>query len=393
MGRVREDLDFMRVCEESDFGRASRLSFSSLSKREESERPCMSVARAASESGPGALVGRRPSCRYGHFCYRQNADHWKQYSHPGDEDHEDEPAQGHRVDVSGTTVAAVTTPFAAQLTEVAFPDRRPRCRFGHQCYRKNPDHWKEYSHPGDEDHDEPAQARRGDMGGAAVTTIAPDVAQVPEDGFPDRWPHCTFGRQRNRNIPESWEEYCHPGDEDDDGPFPENYEEAQGSALVATAPENAHAPEAGVPERWPRCGLGQRCYRKNLDHGTQLGRQGDARDDAACEDREDLECAAAAVCSSGGRGRSCSRQAAEEGQVCSRELEMAIRASVVDSAPHHASASVVQSQAAPAHQPDGKLESRPEASSFPEVGEGGVEAPGDTSDEEDDGWVVVEWLS
>eukprot|EP00438_Fugacium_kawagutii_P011146 Skav200227 [mRNA] locus=scaffold2352:115543:120910:+ [translate_table: standard] len=38
------------------------------------------------------------------------------------------------------------------------PEARPPCKFGAECYRKNPDHKRQFSHPGDPDHpDTPAE--------------------------------------------------------------------------------------------------------------------------------------------------------------------------------------------------------------------------------------------
>lgn len=36
----------------------------------------------------------------------------------------------------------------SQSVEKVQGDKRPVCRYGSECYRKNPDHLKEYSHPG-----------------------------------------------------------------------------------------------------------------------------------------------------------------------------------------------------------------------------------------------------
>lgn len=33
--------------------------------------------------------------------------------------------------------------------------KRPACKYGANCYRKNPQHKKEYSHPGDSDYPKP----------------------------------------------------------------------------------------------------------------------------------------------------------------------------------------------------------------------------------------------
>merc|ERR1719189_2773676 len=105
----------------------------------------MSAVAGASDSGLGTS-GKRASCRYGQLCYRKNPDHWKQCSHPGDEDY-DEPG-GLCEDVTSTPVAA-SVPKSAVAQRAGLADRRPRCRYGRQCYRKNPTHLSQYSHPRD----------------------------------------------------------------------------------------------------------------------------------------------------------------------------------------------------------------------------------------------------
>ncbi|XP_061736709.1 aprataxin and PNK-like factor isoform X2 [Nerophis ophidion] len=87
---------------------------------------------------------RRSPCPYGKDCYRKNPLHFRESSHPGDSDYEEEE----------------------QWEE---EEERPQCPYGADCYRKNPLHRKEYTH-----------ARR-----AARSTRAPPRRMPDEDESED----------------------------------------------------------------------------------------------------------------------------------------------------------------------------------------------------------------
>lgn len=65
----------------------------------------------------------RPCCRYGIKCYRRNALHREQESHPGDADY---------------TIPDYPPP----------PKGTPQCPYGRGCYRRNPAHFQQFSHSG-----------------------------------------------------------------------------------------------------------------------------------------------------------------------------------------------------------------------------------------------------
>jgi len=67
----------------------------------------------------GKKKATRPACEYGASCYRKNPVHFKQKSHPGDDDHR-------------------------MNTEV--DDDRPECEYGLDCFRRNPIHKKNFKH-------------------------------------------------------------------------------------------------------------------------------------------------------------------------------------------------------------------------------------------------------
>lgn len=68
----------------------------------------------------------RPSCAYAKDgCIRKNPQHFQDEAHPGDADY-----------VEATESEAVDDN----------DDERPECEYGLDCYRKNPEHRKEYKH-------------------------------------------------------------------------------------------------------------------------------------------------------------------------------------------------------------------------------------------------------
>lgn len=62
---------------------------------------------------------RRDSCQYGRDCYRNNAAHFREFSHPGDSDYSSTDEDN---------------------------DDRLECEYGTRCYRKNAQHKKQFKH-------------------------------------------------------------------------------------------------------------------------------------------------------------------------------------------------------------------------------------------------------
>ncbi|XP_061888657.1 aprataxin and PNK-like factor isoform X1 [Entelurus aequoreus] len=96
-------------------------------------------------SGDKQSAKQRSPCPYGKDCYRKNPLHFRESSHPGDSDYEEEEQRE------------------------AEEEERPQCPYGADCYRKNPLHRKEYTH-----------ARR-----AARSTRAPPRRTADEDESED----------------------------------------------------------------------------------------------------------------------------------------------------------------------------------------------------------------
>lgn len=77
---------------------------------------------AAAEPVPPPKKKLRVHCRFGGSCYRKNPAHFRDESHPGDDDY-DQAADDEDED-----------------------DGRPECEYGVDCYRKNPSHKRNYKH-------------------------------------------------------------------------------------------------------------------------------------------------------------------------------------------------------------------------------------------------------
>lgn len=71
--------------------------------------------------------------------------------------------------------------------------RRPPCQFGVSCYRKNPVHRAENSHPGDSDYDDSKLSHDND---------------VDDESSEDR-PECPFGKSCYRQNPQHKREFKH----------------------------------------------------------------------------------------------------------------------------------------------------------------------------------------
>jgi len=72
----------------------------------------------------------RPSCLYGKIgCARKNPQHFREEAHPGDEDY---------IEIAQSS--------DNENEDKNDNDDRPECEYGLECYRKNPQHRKEYKH-------------------------------------------------------------------------------------------------------------------------------------------------------------------------------------------------------------------------------------------------------
>ena len=74
----------------------------------------------------------RKPCPYGAVCYRKNPVHFKEFSHPGDKDHQ-QTAEKDKATTAGPVGPTPGVPL-------------PPCKYGVHCYRTNLLHFAEYSH-------------------------------------------------------------------------------------------------------------------------------------------------------------------------------------------------------------------------------------------------------
>ena len=148
-----------------------------------------------------------PACKYGSACYRKNPNHFREYSHPTGAPPPPPvpnavPGAGWAMSVQpsppppepswvpivaadgrtyyhNTTTGAVTwdnpaVPVAAPPPPpgggggAVTPAAKPPCKYGSACYRKNPNHFHEYSHP----HGAGGAHGGGGGGGGAVAPAA-----------------------------------------------------------------------------------------------------------------------------------------------------------------------------------------------------------------------------
>lgn len=80
------------------------------------------VKQEPADSSNAKPIATRSSCDHGIRCFRQNAEHRRDYAHPGDNDYR-------RPDFPPAVPGA------------------PRCPYWAACYRRNPDHFRMFEHP------------------------------------------------------------------------------------------------------------------------------------------------------------------------------------------------------------------------------------------------------
>ncbi|CAL1278329.1 unnamed protein product [Larinioides sclopetarius] len=75
----------------------------------------------------------RIPCMYGKKCYRRNQNHIEQFSHPGDSDYASEPETSQKNDSAAVSEGEDSSP-------------KKECPYGENCFRKNPQHKKDFKH-------------------------------------------------------------------------------------------------------------------------------------------------------------------------------------------------------------------------------------------------------
>jgi hypothetical protein len=162
------------------------LSITPKSKKSPATSPAKKNDTSANKSNGAANIGIKGNtglvpCKYGAGCYQKNPAHFKQYSHPhinnnnvnNDEYNEDEKADLDQVaDVKGNDNLSEDDQVVNNKKEDKMEveedgddnhndndeedktdqddeesELPPPCKYGANCYRKNPEHLKEFSHP------------------------------------------------------------------------------------------------------------------------------------------------------------------------------------------------------------------------------------------------------
>src|SRR5690348_8041502 len=81
----------------------------------------------------------KPVCSYGSKCYRKNAQHFEEYDHPSDDQEGQVPTKEETEETDNNNQTPVQQSTAHQ--------QLPVCKYGKNCYRTNPEHVAQYSHP------------------------------------------------------------------------------------------------------------------------------------------------------------------------------------------------------------------------------------------------------
>ncbi|GFS72077.1 tyrosyl-DNA phosphodiesterase 1 [Nephila pilipes] len=116
----------------------------------------------------------RPKCEYGKNCYRKNPDHIKNFDHGSDDAESNtlciKSRKKNKYDTENSKdrikIKSKHYEISSQTSESETPikkrkenndasasNARPKCPFGKECYRKNPDHIKEFYHKDEQSED------------------------------------------------------------------------------------------------------------------------------------------------------------------------------------------------------------------------------------------------
>jgi len=119
-------------------------------------------------------------CPYGSMCYRKNAEHLKEYYHEGVDPKEEEISEEEEKEI------------VKDLFEKSDDNALPICAYGESCARKNPQHFKEYSHVVKKPIEE--------------KIVEENIVKDETNGLPA----CMYGINCVRQNPKHFEEYFHP---------------------------------------------------------------------------------------------------------------------------------------------------------------------------------------
>eukprot|EP01127_Copromyxa_protea_P014627 TRINITY_DN4114_c0_g1_i1.p1 TRINITY_DN4114_c0_g1~~TRINITY_DN4114_c0_g1_i1.p1 ORF type:complete len:728 (+),score=176.83 TRINITY_DN4114_c0_g1_i1:2-2185(+) len=168
----------------SAFGESPPRSVKKEKTSKESSPQKSNIQKTPPVTPPKTLIKRRP-CKYGTACFRKNPLHFEQESHPGDPDffypgndteensHSEENSEVSDYDSLFTKSPKKSPSKSSPVSPKKSPSKsspvspkkltcRPPCQYGARCFRKNPVHFMEESHPGDADYSTPNTKEESD---------------------------------------------------------------------------------------------------------------------------------------------------------------------------------------------------------------------------------------
>ena len=120
----------------------------------ENNSPNISSNPTSSSISVGSAIVQRSSCPYGSDCNRKNPIHFQSEAHPGDSDFREEPEQNsnlfffYTMRKNSRYISHFFSYIGIYFSLGIDPenDPRPECEYGLDCYRKNPQHKKDFKH-------------------------------------------------------------------------------------------------------------------------------------------------------------------------------------------------------------------------------------------------------
>jgi len=122
-------------CEEDEALNAKEGTAPESTKLDDAAVPSTSTTVNTNQSRTDTT--KRKSCSYGASCYRKNPQHRLDEAHPGDNDYNDEILTGRW----GWAMGLDDEEDATDTSNI-----KAECEYGLDCYRKNPEHRKNYKH-------------------------------------------------------------------------------------------------------------------------------------------------------------------------------------------------------------------------------------------------------
>lgn len=165
--------------------------------------------------------GPKPMCPFGANCFKVTKEHFDQYAHPGDPDLDEDVAAA--MNLTKNAAAKPTGTLPQKKAPPSLPKTKlPMCPHGTGCYRKNPEHFKEYSH-GDERDEKfspeqkpaPKPSNNNNINAVAAPTAAAknnNNAPVNNDddcADPTDPNKCKFGQMCFRSDPAHFKRFTH----------------------------------------------------------------------------------------------------------------------------------------------------------------------------------------